>query len=128
MAQSRNKHRFSHRTKRMAEPEELLVIQTLNIVDKKSKKKQSKPLRPTTAVSSQDFNRNVANVHGVEEGESSSSDIFREVELEAARCVDDTSLIAGAIVFLVFQVRFFLSLKIKVLQSTFSVTRKKESL
>ena len=74
------------RPKRMAEPEEMLVIQTLKIVDKIGKR--SKQRQPNlTAV---DLKPEVTELETSLEDDS--------------RCLDDSTLIAGGIIFLVFQV------------------------
>lgn len=76
------------RTKRMADPEEVLVIQTLRIVDKKQLKTSTKNLTRT------DLARN---------SQLDTYDLI-DTTLANGRCVDDTSLIAGAIVFLTIQI------------------------
>ena len=76
------------RTKRMAEPEEMLVIQTLRILDKNQLKRMAKKNSTSQPISSDDSKLNN----------------FELIESANTRCIDDTSLIAGAIVFISIQI------------------------
>jgi len=97
----------------MTEPEEMLVIKTLKIVDKIGRRKsspqvekQETPVRsqvsPSAGVAT--YGVHVRGVPEVDEAE-----IFDVVD--GRRCLDDTGLIAGAIVFVVMQVIYFFKLK-----------------
>ena len=99
----------------MTEPEEVLVIQTLQIVDKNAKKKTNSVARITEANFNNNNNRyervedNLISHYDVHSGHSVDRDsavinVRAEGPEGAASCVEETSIFAGAIVFVVVQV------------------------
>ena len=90
------------RQKRMSRPEDVMVLQTLHIVDKIGRRRPQIQEEPSR-VEQTDARGNVINRNQISHNEyvpsSSSFDIFEE-----SKCIDTNSLIAGAVVFLVAQV------------------------
>lgn len=94
------------RVKRMTQPEEVLVMQTLRIVDKIGhRRKQLKPSRSQNGNFRNSTNLHTLNQQEIDEEHYSHIDIVESNSSSNDRsCIDDTSLIAGAIVFIVIQV------------------------
>ena len=89
----------------MTQPEDVMVLQTLHIVDKIGNRRPQvaapPPQHPTTLVEQVDARGVRVPTHEVFVPSSTS---FDTTSLDADRCVDSNSLIAGAVVFIVAQV------------------------
>ncbi len=90
------------RTKRMAGMEETLVVSSLQIVDRLGHRQQNRLQQRPNSVEDVGF-KNLTIFEGERDGRYNVEE-SGELEVLSDRCIDDTSLIAGAVVFLAAQV------------------------
>ncbi len=90
-------HQTNVRHRRNTEPEDVLVVQTLRIVDRYGRRSDAK-VNPTE-------NRRLNDVQGIETGTNGSGYTIVESSSPSTRCVDENSLISGGVIFLVIQVK-----------------------
>jgi hypothetical protein len=89
-------HKTNVRQRRDTEPEDVLVVQTLRIVDRYGRRTDAK-VQPTE-------NRRLNDVQSVETSSNGAGYAIVETSSSSLRCVDENGLISGAVIFLVIQV------------------------
>jgi len=90
-------HSTNVRSRRNSEPEDVLVVQTLRIVDRYGKRADAK-VKPTES-------RRLNNIQSLDADSQGTGYTVVETAPSSPRCLDENALISGAVIFLVIQVR-----------------------